>query len=142
MSFTLAEEPGKTTYGTSRPRVLCWIEEHDGHGLFYKTPVWLPEGDKPEIGRWVRAPWMDEPPRSSKSVSVDPSEDRYEILVASCRDCPFTGESDGEAVTCEHAGQQPLIPFGLCEDSWAKRTPPPEGCPLRREPVRISLKEK
>ena len=52
---------GKTTHGEKRPRLCAWIEEHDAHGLMYNTPVWMPEGDEPELGKWIRASWMDEP---------------------------------------------------------------------------------
>ena len=57
----LCEEPGKTSRGHDRPRLLAWIQHHDAHGLSYDNIVWMPEGDKPEMGEWIRAFWMDEP---------------------------------------------------------------------------------
>jgi hypothetical protein len=40
--------------------LLAWIIEHNAHGESYDTPVWLPEGDRPETAKlWVRAPWLD-----------------------------------------------------------------------------------
>ena len=43
------------------PRLLAWIQEHNSHGEYYDNPCWLPEGDSPEIGNYVRAPWLDQP---------------------------------------------------------------------------------
>lgn len=41
-------------------KLEAWIIEHDSHGEVYDTPIWLPEGDKPETKKlWVRAPWLD-----------------------------------------------------------------------------------
>jgi hypothetical protein len=57
----LCEEPGKTSRGKDRPRLLAWIQHHDSHGLMYDNLCWMPEGDKPEMGEWIRAFWMDEP---------------------------------------------------------------------------------
>lgn len=57
----LCEEPGKDSRGKNRPRLLAWVQHHDSHGLMYDNIVWMPEGDKPEIGEWIRAFWMDEP---------------------------------------------------------------------------------
>jgi hypothetical protein len=55
--------------------------------------------------------------------------------VISCRNCPFTGSSDGEAVVCCHP-ERPYQPkFGAVEDSDADGTPPPHECPLREEGV-------
>jgi len=52
------------------PRMLCWVVKHDSHGLVYEKPIWLPEGDKPEVppesvhgysrGQWERVPWLDQ----------------------------------------------------------------------------------
>jgi len=41
-------------------KLQAWMIEHNAHGESYNTPVWLPEGDKPETKElWVRAPWLD-----------------------------------------------------------------------------------
>jgi len=51
----LEEKPPKDEH-----KLLAWIIEHNAHGESYTTPVWLPEGDKPETKElWVRAPWLD-----------------------------------------------------------------------------------
>lgn len=59
--------------------------------------------------------------------------------VTSCKNCPFTGASDGEAVVCYY----PTKPFrpkhGTVEDSDAYGTPPPPECPLREEGVRTTV---
>lgn len=57
----LSEEPGTSAYGRPRERLQCWLKESNAHGLVYHDPIWLPVGDKPEMGEWIRAPWMDEP---------------------------------------------------------------------------------
>ena len=54
-------KPGETTHGEKRPRLFAWINEHSSHGLMYDNLCWMPEGDEPELDRWIRAPWMDEP---------------------------------------------------------------------------------
>ncbi len=52
----------ETAYGQSRKRLLCWLQEHNSHGLSYE-PIFLEEDDEPEVGEWIRAPWLDEPKR-------------------------------------------------------------------------------
>ena len=56
-------ETGKqeTAYGQSRGRLLAWGKESNAHGTMYHDPIWLPEGDKPELGEWIRLHWLDEP---------------------------------------------------------------------------------
>ena len=54
--------PGTTAYGRPRKRLLAWLMEHNAHGLSYELHF-MPEGDAPEIGEWIRAPWLDEPER-------------------------------------------------------------------------------
>lgn len=54
------KQSGQTAFGQPRKRLLCWLKEHNSHGLEY-TPVYLPEGDEPELGEWIRAKWLDEP---------------------------------------------------------------------------------
>ena len=56
-------ESGKreTAYGKPRKRLLAWGQESNAHGTMYHNLIFLPEGDKPEIGEWIRLPWMDEP---------------------------------------------------------------------------------
>jgi hypothetical protein len=56
-------ESGKqeTAYGQPRGRLFAWGKESNAHGTMYHSPIWLPEGDKPEMGEWIRLPWMDEP---------------------------------------------------------------------------------
>ncbi len=44
-----------------RGRLLCWLHERDSHGRTYTHPCFMPEGEKPDNGDWIRAPWMDEP---------------------------------------------------------------------------------
>ena len=61
MNALFNEEPGERVSGAKRPRLVAWIHEHDSHGLMYDTPIWMPEGDKPEEGLWIRAHWMDQP---------------------------------------------------------------------------------
>lgn len=51
----------RTAYDEPRPKLLAWGQESNAHGLMYHNPIWLPEGDKPERGEWIRMPWLDEP---------------------------------------------------------------------------------
>ena len=50
----------KTAHNQDRPRLLAWLLEHNAHGLSYEL-FFLPEGDKPDNGEYIRAPWLDEP---------------------------------------------------------------------------------
>ena len=56
-------ESGKreTAYGQPRGRLLAWGQESNAHGTMYHNMIFLPWGDKPEMGEWIRLPWMDEP---------------------------------------------------------------------------------
>lgn len=43
-------------------RLLAWAIEHNSHGLYLDTLIFLPEGDRPETeAEWVRLPWLDQP---------------------------------------------------------------------------------
>lgn len=57
---TIAAKPRTTAYDRPRKRLRAWLQEHNAHGLSYEGPHFLPDGDKPEIGEWIRAPWLDE----------------------------------------------------------------------------------
>ena len=50
----------QTAYKKSRGRLLCWLKESNAHGLVY-DPYFIPEGERPGVGQWMRAPWTDEP---------------------------------------------------------------------------------
>jgi len=42
-------------------KFCCWVRKHDAHGLSYDSPIWLPEGDRPEVDphKWFRVPRFD-----------------------------------------------------------------------------------
>ena len=65
VSQTLDETGEKTAYSEDRPNLEAWLQESNAHGLCYHSPIWLPEGEKPEQGEYIRAPWLDQlAPRS------------------------------------------------------------------------------
>jgi hypothetical protein len=54
-----------SSYGRRRKRLICWLREHDAHGLSYDGPFWFEENDPPpynaDDSQYIRAPWLDEP---------------------------------------------------------------------------------
>jgi hypothetical protein len=65
--------------------------------------------------------------------------------IGSCRDCPFTGSTDGEACACHHPVHPFKPPYGVVEDSDSAGTPPPPECPLRESAyvsaIRVRIEE-
>lgn len=49
----------ETAHGKPRDFLQCWLKERNAHGLVY-TPHFFPVGEGPEVGEWIRAPWLDE----------------------------------------------------------------------------------
>lgn len=41
-------------------RLLAWLELDAPPGI-HNHVVYLPAGDLPEVGEWLRAPWLDQP---------------------------------------------------------------------------------
>jgi hypothetical protein len=70
MDAVFSEEANETAYGEKRPRLVAWLQEHNAHGLSYSPALWMPEGDKPETGEWIRAYWLDQP-RSYEPVTPE-----------------------------------------------------------------------
>jgi hypothetical protein len=62
-----------------------------------------------------------------------------DFWVSSCKNCPFTGASDGEALVCWHPAKPHQPKFGAVEDSDTNGSPPPPECPLREEGVRTTV---
>jgi len=70
---------------------------------------------------------------ANQSLGWDSHEPEYHEI-GSCRECPFTGSTDGEACACHHPVRPFRPPYGVVEDSDAAGTPPPPECPLRERP--------
>lgn len=53
-------------------KMLCWAKFSDSHGLTLYDPVWLPEGENPEVGNYERIPPLDfERPKARFYQSAD-----------------------------------------------------------------------
>ena len=120
--------PGTSAYGQPRKRLVCWLLESNAHGLGYETH-WLEEGDKPDIGEWIRAPWMDEPAREPEDRKAPEGWDetrtrlradwerkmREHNITPSVTDAYTDGFYDGSAWAHE-AEEAPRVPVTSCRD--------------------------
>ena len=59
-------------------KMQCWIQYSDSHGLVMWDPMWLPEGDYPELeANYERVPQLDFVRRDGEVQQLDLLKNRY-----------------------------------------------------------------